>query len=130
GADVLITSRHEDELRTALDEILQGTERRGRYLVADMSKRADVQRLGRAALEQMGRIDIIINNAGTNIPQAIDEITDENWNRVMEINLTSVMALTRALVPQMKARRWGRIIHIASIMSFISKEGRNAYSAT
>src|SRR5438132_10726434 len=95
-----------------------------------MSRRADVSRLAHAALEEMGRIDILINNAGTNLPQPIDEISDENWDRVMEINLTSVMALTRALAPQMKTRRWGRIIHIASIMSFISKEGRDCYSAS
>ena len=49
---------------------------------------------------------------------------------MLEINLHSIMALTRALVPQMKARRWGRIIHISSIMGLVSKEGRNAYSAT
>ena len=48
----------------------------------------------------------------------------------MEINLNSVMALTRALVPQMKARQWGRIVHISSVMGFVSKEGRNVYSAT
>ncbi|MBV9125975.1 MAG: SDR family oxidoreductase, partial [Planctomycetes bacterium] len=82
------------------------------------------------ALAQMGRIDILVNNAGTNIPQPIDEVRDEDWDRVMETNLNSIMVLTRALVPQMKARRWGRIIHISSVMGFISKEGRNAYSAT
>src|SRR5205823_5450338 len=49
---------------------------------------------------------------------------------VLQINLSSVMALTRALVPQMKQRRWGRIIHISSILGFTSKEGRNGYSAT
>ena len=65
-----------------------------------------------------------------NAPQAIDAVTDETWDRVVEVNLTSVMALTRALVPQMKERRWGRVIHISSIMGFVSKEGRNAYSAT
>src|SRR5262249_994913 len=57
-------------------------------------------------------------------------ITDETWDRVLEINLHSVMVLTRALVPQMKARRWGRIIHISSVMGLISKEGRDAYSVT
>jgi NAD(P)-dependent dehydrogenase (short-subunit alcohol dehydrogenase family) len=129
-ADVVISSRHENELRPALDEILQGTGRKGRYIVADMSKREDVRRLAKTALEQMGRIDILINNAGTNVPQAIDAITDETWDRVMEINLNSVMALTRALVPQMKERRWGRVIHISSIMGFHSKEKRNIYSAT
>jgi NAD(P)-dependent dehydrogenase (short-subunit alcohol dehydrogenase family) len=130
GADVLISSRHEDELRTALGEILRGTDRKGKYAVADMSRRDDVRRLAETALAQMGRIDILVNNAGTNIPQPIDEIRDEDWDRVLETNLHSVMGLTRALVPQMKARRWGRIIHISSIMAFISKAGRNAYSAT
>ncbi len=130
GADILISSRHENELRTALDDILRGTGRQGRFVVADMSRREEVVRLARTALEQMGRVDILINNAGTNKPQAIDEISDEVWDEVLEINLNSVMVLTRALVPQMKARRWGRIIHISSIQGFISKEKRNIYSAT
>lgn len=130
GADILISSRHENELRPALEEILAGTGRRGQYIVADMSRRDDVTRLARTALEQMGRVDILINNAGTNIPQPIDQIRDTDWDQVMEINLNSIMALTRALAPQMKARRWGRIIHISSVMGFVSKEGRNAYSVT
>lgn len=130
GADIVISSRHEEELRPALEEILQGTGRRGRYVVADMSRRPDVPRLAAIALEQMGRVDILVNNAGTNIPQPIDQIRDEDWDQVLEINLNSVMVMTRALVPQMKTRRWGRIIHISSIMGFVSKQGRNAYSAT
>jgi NAD(P)-dependent dehydrogenase (short-subunit alcohol dehydrogenase family) len=130
GADIVISSRHEDELRLALDEILAGTGRRGIYVVADMSRRADVDRLAKTALEKMGRVDILINNAGTNVPQPIEQVRDEDWDRVLEINLHSVMILTRALIPQMKARKWGRIIHISSIMGFISKEGRGAYSAT
>ena len=130
GADVVISSRHENELRAALDEILQGTGRRGRYVVADMSRRAEATRLAKTALELMGRVDVLVNNAGTNKPQPIDAITDEVWDEVLEINLSSVMALTRALAPQMKARRWGRIIHISSVMGFLSKEKRNVYSAT
>jgi NAD(P)-dependent dehydrogenase (short-subunit alcohol dehydrogenase family) len=130
GADIVIASRHENELRPALEEILQGTGRRGSYVVADMSKRAEAGRLAKAALEKMGKVDILVNNAGTNTPQVTEQIRDEDWDRVLEINLSSVMALTRALVPQMKTRRWGRIIHISSIMGFISKEGRNIYSAT
>jgi NAD(P)-dependent dehydrogenase (short-subunit alcohol dehydrogenase family) len=130
GADVVIASRTEAERRSALDEILDGTGRKGRYVVADVRKRADVARLARTALEQMGRVDILVNNAGTNKPQPIDAISDEVWDEVIEINLTSVMALTRALAPQMKERRWGRIIHISSVMGFLSKEKRNVYSAT
>lgn len=130
GADVVISSRHEEELRPALDEILAGTNRRGRIIVADMSRRDAVQHLARSALDAMGHIDILVNNAGTNIPQAIDQVRDEDWDRVLEINLHSVMSLTRALAPGMKERRWGRVIHISSIMGFISKAGRNAYSTT
>ena len=98
--------------------------------MADLSRRDEASRLARAALEAFGRVDILINNAGTNVLQPIDEIQDADWDRVLELNLSSIMALTRALVPQMKARRWGRIIHISSIMGYISKEKRNVYSAT
>src|SRR5579859_4859369 len=94
GADIVISSRHEEELRPALDEILQGTGRRGAYVVADMAQRDDVTRLAETALKKMGRVDILINNAGTNTPQAADEIKDADWDRVMEINLHSVMVLT------------------------------------
>src|ERR1700736_3663599 len=60
GADIVISSRHENELRPALDEILHGTDRRGRLIVADMARRDDVARLAKTALEQMGRIDILV----------------------------------------------------------------------
>src|SRR5207247_4498098 len=66
GADVVISSRHEDELRTALEEILRGTSRRGHSVVADMARREDVTRLAKTPLERMGRVDILINTAGTN----------------------------------------------------------------
>jgi NAD(P)-dependent dehydrogenase (short-subunit alcohol dehydrogenase family) len=130
GADVVISSRHETELKSALDTVLAGTDRRGHYVVADMTSRADVARLADEAVRRMGKVDILINNAGTNTPEPIDAITDAAWDNLIELNLTSVMAMTRALVPGMKQRRWGRVIHVSSMMAFISKEGRNAYSAT
>jgi NAD(P)-dependent dehydrogenase (short-subunit alcohol dehydrogenase family) len=130
GADVVLASRQENELKRALEEVLQGTGRRGRYFVADLSKRAEAKKLPASTIQAMGRVDILINNAGTNKPMAIDAITDEAWDEVMELNLSSVMALTRAVVPDMKSRRWGRILHISSVMAFVSKEKRNVYSAT
>jgi NAD(P)-dependent dehydrogenase (short-subunit alcohol dehydrogenase family) len=130
GAAIAISSRHEDELRTALDEILKGLSQPGCFVVADMARREQVETLAQAVIKKMGRVDILVNNAGTNRPQAVDAIRDSDWDGILETNLSSIMALTRALVPQMKARRWGRIIHISSIMAFISKEGRSVYSAT
>ena len=95
-----------------------------------MTRRDDVRRLAATAVVALGRVDILVNNAGSNIPQPIDEIRDEDWDRLVELNLTSCMALARAVVPGMKQRRWGRIIHISSIMGLASTAGRNAYSAT
>jgi len=130
GADVVISSRHENELQAAVAEIQSVAKGRVAYIVADMTDRAEVRRLADSALAVTGRIDILVNNAGSNQPQQIDQITDEAWDRIVELNLTSCMALTRALVGQMRQRRWGRIIHISSIMGLASKEGRDAYSAT
>lgn len=130
GADIVISSRHQAELEPALVEILAGTNCRGRWFVADMTDRAAVDGLAREALAAMGRIDILVNNAGSNIPQAVDVIDDDKWDRIVELNLTSCMRLTRALVPQMKARNWGRVIHISSVMGLTSKPGRSSYSAT
>lgn len=130
GANVVISSRHEDELQAAQKEIQDGTKVKVVYRVADMNDRSEVTALAQFALDTFGRVDILVNNAGGNTPQTIDQITDEAWDRIVELNLTSCMSLTRALVPQMKERKWGRIIHISSIMGLASKTGRNVYSAT
>jgi NAD(P)-dependent dehydrogenase (short-subunit alcohol dehydrogenase family) len=116
GAYVVISSRHEDELKSAIEDICEGTMARGDYLVADMSQRPQADGLARQAIERFGRVDILVNNAGSNAPQPIDQIRDEDWDRLIELN--------------MKERRWGRIIHISSIMGLASKEGRHVYSAT
>ncbi len=130
GADVMICSRGEEELATAAAEIGDGTGTRVQYLVVDLTRREDVTRLAETAVERLGKVDVLVNNAGTNVPQPVDEIDDETWDRLVELNLTSCMALTRALVPGMKARRWGRVIHISSIMVLASAAGRSPYSAT
>jgi len=130
GADVVISSRHEDELKHAADEIRKAGGGKVEYVVADMVERRDVARLAQTSLAWLGRVDIVVNNAGTNNPQPIDQIRDEDWDRIIELNLTSCMALTRDLVPQMKERRWGRVIYMSSIMGLASKDGRGPYSAT
>lgn len=130
GADLVISSRHDDELRAAAAEIAAGTDAEVVHFVADMARRDDARRLAGQALEAMGHVDILVNNAGSNTPQPIDQVTDADWDRLLELNLSSCMALTRALAPQMKERRWGRIIHISSIMALASAGGRNVYSAT
>lgn len=130
GADVFLCARSEDQLQSAQQEIASATGRKVEFAVVDMGDRDQVVRLAETALDQMGRVDILVNNAGMNKPQPIDEIDDESWDVQLEVNLSSIMCLTRELVPQMKERKWGRVIHISSVLGVGSKEARNAYSAT
>jgi len=130
GADLLICSRSAGELASAAAEIGKGLDRRVEWIQADMADPEQATALGTEALARMGRIDILVNNAGSNVPQPIDEITDEAWSRILELNLTSAMRLTRMLVPAMKMRRWGRIIHISSILGLSGIAGRSLYCST
>ncbi len=130
GADLFLCGRTDETLARAAAQICDACGVRVEYLVADMARRQDVERLAQAAVTQLGKVDILVNNAGWNITQAIDEIRDEDWEYLVELNLSNVMRLTRALVPGMKQRGWGRVIHISSIMALGSTPTRNAYSAT
>ncbi len=130
GADIAISSRSEGELNAALKDILAGTQRQGIAIAVDLAKRQESKSLAEQVLNHFGKVDILVNNAGSNIVAPIDGIKDEDWDYILELNLSSAMALTRAVVPGMKERRWGRIIHISSTFGFVSKEKRNVYSAT
>ena len=130
GADVMISSRSEDELKAAAAEIGRDLDVKVEWMVADMNDREASDRLAEETVSRLGKVDILVNNAGSNTPQPIDEIIDEDWDRVVELNLTSCMRLTRAVVPGMKERKWGRVIHISSVLGLGSKEARNVYSAT
>jgi NAD(P)-dependent dehydrogenase (short-subunit alcohol dehydrogenase family) len=129
GADVFISSRSAEELQAAAAEIRDGLGVRVEWMVADMADRTQVKALAAEAEKRLGKVDILVNNAGINNPQAIDEITDDVWDRNVEVDLTSVMGLTRAVVPGMKARKWGRIIHISSVLGVGGRLKRNVYCA-
>jgi gluconate 5-dehydrogenase len=130
GANLIVTSRHADELQKAVPQITDGTGTEAKWLVADMTDRKNIAPLAKSAIDAFGRVDILVNNAGSNVPQTVEAMTDEKWDEILELNLSSCMALSRAIIPQMKSRKWGRIIHISSIMGLVSKPGRGAYSAT
>jgi len=130
GADVVIAARHADELETGLAAVIEGTRARGAWLVADLADRTAVERLASAAVEAFGKIDILVNNAGINILAPIEKVADPDWDRVLALNLTAPMILSRALAGPMKQRGWGRIIHISSVFGAVSRAERNAYSAS
>lgn len=76
-----------------------------------------------------GKIDILINNAGINNPEAIEQISDKNWQETAQINLTAPLKLIQGVAPGMKARGWGRIVNVSSVFSVVTREKRAAYSA-
>lgn len=130
GADVAIAARHESELRTAADDIRRGLSVRVEYRVTDMNDREQVDELATWAVATLGRVDILINNAGSNRPQPLVAIADKDWDAIIELNLTSGMRLARAVAPGMIERKWGRIVYLSSIMALASNPGRGGYSAT
>jgi NAD(P)-dependent dehydrogenase (short-subunit alcohol dehydrogenase family) len=96
----------------------------------DITDEAQVRQLERDVSERMGRVQILINNAGVNVRKPITDFTLEEWRRVTDTNLTSAFLMCRSFVPHMKGTGYGRIINMTSIMSHISLPGRAAYSAS
>lgn len=130
GAAVAICGRNESHGRTSAAELANATSARIEALVADVGQRPQAEQLARDAVARLGQVDILICNAGWNIPQPVDVIQDADWDAIMELNVTSSMVLTRALAPGMMERRWGRVIYTSSIMALASTPDRVAYSTS
>lgn len=100
-----------------------------RFLKTDVSREADVTALIAATLDAFGRIDILVNNAGVSEFRALDDLTLEEWSRVLGVNLTSVFLLSKAASPYLRASR-GVILNMASTRATMSEPDTPAYSAS
>lgn len=90
----------------------------GRHAVlaqGDVAKSADVAAIVTAAENGLGPVDILVNNAGRATFEGLAEMTEASWNDVIDVNLTSVFLMTQAVLPGMRARKWGRIINLVSV---------------
>lgn len=130
GADIAICSRHENELAKAAEEIKQGLSIRVATRVADLARRTDAESLAAWAEQSLGRVDILVNNAGNNRPQSLVDTTFDVWDEILQLNFTSCMQVAKGVAPGMIERKWGRIIHLSSVMALASNQGRGLYSAT
>ena len=99
------------------------------YSGADMSKPAAVTGMVDEAIKAFGGVDILVNNAGIQHVAAVDEFPPEKWDAIIAINLSSVFHATRAALPGMKARKWGRVINIASAHGLVASPFKSAYVA-
>jgi len=115
GCDVAVNYRERrDDADSAVGEI-EKLGRRAVAIQADVSRGTDVTQLMRAAESQLGPIEMLVNNAGKILIQSIEQMTEESWNDMITSNLTSCFLVTQAVLPGMRARRWGRIINISSV---------------
>ena len=115
GADVAVNCRKSVQEAVDLCAELRRMGRRSVPVAADVSVGADVLRLVAAATNELGPVSILINNAGVASAQPIDQLTEDSWNEVIANNLTSAFLMTQAVLPDMRARRWGRVINISSV---------------
>jgi 3-oxoacyl-[acyl-carrier protein] reductase len=115
GARVVMCARTESDLKTAAEEIRAKTRAEVLAMPADVTKKDDVAALVDGAVKAFGHVDILVANAGGPPRGYFEEMTDEQWQGAFDVSLLSVVRLVRAVLPSMKARRWGRILTIQSV---------------
>ncbi len=129
GVRVALVSRTEEELDRVAGEIAEaGGE--AAVFVTDVARRDQVKSAASKILSRFGTVNILINNAGLAVRRPVTELTFEEWQAVMETNVTSAYLMCHALVPYMKGQGYGRILNVASTMASVSLPGRTAYSAS
>ena len=129
GADVVPVSRRAEEVQKTAGEI-RALGRRTIEVTADVTHREDIQRVIDRMRAEMGRIDILVNSAGTTKRAPSLEFADEDWNRVLNINLNGTWYACQMVGRVMKEQAYGRIINIASIGAFLSLYEVTAYCAS
>lgn len=129
GADVLLVARGED----ALEEVAVECRERGvraEAIVLDVTDPEAGDRVRDVCLERLGRIDALVNNAGTTVVTPLTELTDADWQAQWELHVMAPLRLMRAIAPVMAQRRWGRIINVCSSSGKRPSRRNVAYSVT
>ncbi|WID99133.1 3-hydroxybutyrate dehydrogenase [Bosea vestrisii] len=130
GANVVINGFGEAD---AIEKESAGIEKdfkvKARYSAANMMKPDEIAAMVAEAEKEFGAIDILVNNAGIQHVAPVDEFPIEKWDQIIAINLSSAFHATRAALPKMKAKGWGRIINTASAHAFVASPFKSAYVA-
>ena len=129
NANVVISGRNKDVLQETLEE-LQSFNKRCMAVSGDLSDIQEVRRLIDTAAEEFGTIDVLVNNAGVNIAKPAIEVTEEDWDTVLDLNLKSAFFASQAAAKHMLEQNSGRIINIASQMAFVGFVKRAAYCSS
>ena len=130
GADVALCSRNGGEAEQAAAEIRSLTGRKALGLVCDVTDKSSVLILKGDVEAEFGKVDILLNNAGVNVRKPTVELTEEDWDSVIDISVKGSFFCSQAFMPGMIERKWGRIVMLGSIMSFVAIAGRAAYASS
>jgi len=129
GAIILISDIHERRLNEAAQRIADKVGVRPATFVCDVTREESVQELRDSAMKELGRVDVLINNAGLGGEVAIVDMTDEQWSRVIDVSLTSLFRMTRAFLPAMYAAKSGVMVNNASVLAWRAQKGQAHYAA-
>jgi 2-deoxy-D-gluconate 3-dehydrogenase len=129
GARVVVAARNEAKSKDAVKE-LEALGPGARAVATDVTDEAAVRRMVKATLDAYGRLDVLVNNAGTNIRKPPHEVSLAEWRHVLDTNLTSAYLCSHAAYPAMKAAGGGKVINIGSMMSIFGAGFAPAYAAS
>jgi 2-deoxy-D-gluconate 3-dehydrogenase len=129
GASVVVAARRADRNQQAVAE-LTGLGAQAMAVEVDVRSETSIKDLMRQTIKRFGRLDILINNAGTNIRRQPQDMTLDEWNTVLETNLTSAFLCSRDAYPHLKAAGGGKIVNIGSMMSIFGTPFAPAYAAS
>ncbi|MDP3878909.1 MAG: 3-oxoacyl-[acyl-carrier-protein] reductase [Dehalococcoidales bacterium] len=129
GATIVINDVGDASYANGVAEEIKSLNRESLVVLADVSLSADVTRLIETAMNTYGRIDILVNNAGIARDQLLLRMTEEDWDRVLNVNLKSVFLCTKAVLRPMIKQRWGRIISLSSIVGLVGNTGQANYAS-
>lgn len=132
GARVMVASRNGERLRASVERLREETGGDVSFVTVDLEDRADAVRMIGEVQAAFGGLDILVCNAGMEVMEFVDRIDDANYDRQLAVNLTSNIAMTRAAIPEMKRKGWGRIIYITSTTAMVASKhvGHSIYTAT
>ena len=130
GANVMLNGFGDTKEIEALRTRLEAGGVKAAFHGADMTKPAEVADLVASTVERFGAVDILVNNAGIQHVAPVDEFPLDRWDAIIAINLSAAFHATRAALPSMKAKKWGRIINMGSIHGLIASPYKSAYVAS
>ncbi len=129
GATIVINDIGEASTVESVAEEIRVMNRESMAVLADVSSSSDVERMVETVMTTYGKVDILVNNAGITRDQLLLRMSDEDWDKVLNVNLKSVFLCTRAVLRHMIKQRWGRIINMASIVGIAGNAGQANYAS-